>query len=101
MTIRWPGPYGDKGSRRYLLASLDQSLRRMRLDYKARALNGIAIQRGQTLAQMALAWGLRRPVVTSALTGASRVRQIKDCVAALNRPDFTADELAAIEAALR
>jgi L-glyceraldehyde 3-phosphate reductase len=223
----WPGPYGDGGSRKYLLASLDQSLRRMRLDYvdlfyshrpdpstpveetmlaldqavrqgkalyvgisnydaaqtraavavlrslntpivihqprysifdrrpeqgllntladvglgcivfsplaqglltnrylqdipidsragkphtflkaeaitdarrtQIRALNAIAATRGQSLAQLALAWVLRHPTVTSALIGASRVSQIDDSVAALDRLELTDDELQAIE----
>jgi len=62
-----------------------------------RALNGIAQQRGQTLAQMAIAWVLRHPPMTSALIGASRVAQIDDCVAALRTPTFTAEELAHID----
>jgi L-glyceraldehyde 3-phosphate reductase len=222
----WPGPYGDKGSRKYLLASLDQSLRRMGLDYvdifyshrfdpetpleetmgaldtavrqgkalyvgissyspaktaeayailrelgtplvihqpsysmlnrwieeglldtlgelgigcivfsplaqgmltdkyldgipegsratrhstlspelitddareKIRGLNEIAAARGQTLAQLALAWTLRDPRVTSALIGASSVAQLEANVAALDRLDFTDDELAEID----
>lgn len=221
----WPGPYGDHGSRKYLLASLDQSLRRLRLDYvdvfyahrddpetpleetmgalatavgsgralyagisnfspdrtrqahailaglgvpllihqpsysmlnrrvedglldvtgdlgigviafsplaqglltdrylqgvpegsraardagvrrsvseetvgHVRALNDIAAARGQSLAQMALAWVLRDERVTSALIGASSVRQLDDNLAAVQRLDFTADELAAID----
>jgi L-glyceraldehyde 3-phosphate reductase len=60
-------------------------------------LNGIAQARGQTLAQMALAWVLRHPGMTSALVGASRTRQIEDNVAALNNLDFTAEELEAID----
>ena len=223
----WPGPYGDKGSRKYLLASLDQSLRRMGLDYvdifyshrfdpetpleetmgaldtavrqgkalyvgissysaaktaeayailrelgtplvihqpsysmlnrwiegeglldtlgelgigcivfsplaqgmltdkyldgipegsratrdgtlspelitdealeKIRGLNEIAAARGQTLAQLALAWTLRDPRVTSALIGASSVAQLEANVAALDHLDFTEDELAEID----
>ncbi len=62
-----------------------------------RALNEIALQRGQTLAQMAIAWVLRKPQVTSALIGASKVSQIEDCVAALQNPTFAADELAQID----
>lgn len=62
-----------------------------------RALNQIAIDRGQTLAQMALAWVLRRPEVTSVLIGASSVAQLEDNVAALNGLSFTAEELAAVE----
>jgi L-glyceraldehyde 3-phosphate reductase len=68
---------------------------------KVRALNGIALRRGQSLAQMALVWVLRHPVVTSALVGTNTVRQLEDNVAALSRPDFTSDELSAIDAALR
>jgi len=60
-------------------------------------LNQIAQQRGQTLAQMALAWVLRDGGITTALIGASRVEQVKDCAAAVNRLDFTADELSAID----
>jgi L-glyceraldehyde 3-phosphate reductase len=222
----WPGPYGDRGSRKYLLASLDQSLRRMGLDYvdvfyshradaetpleetmgaldtavrsgralyagvssyspqrtrdaaailremgtpllihqpsysmlnrwieaelldvleeagagciafsplaqgmltdryldgvpadsrmaagsslspdlmtdenlaRIRALNEIARQRGQSLAQLALAWALRDPRVTSVLIGASSVKQLEDNVAALDHLELGADELAAID----
>jgi L-glyceraldehyde 3-phosphate reductase len=222
----WPGPYGDRGSRKYLLASLDQSLRRMRLDYvdifyshrfdpetpleetmgaldtavrqgkalyagissyapaktqeayailrelgtpvlihqpsysmlnrwiegglldvlgqlgvgcivfsplaqgmltdrylngippgsraaqhgslspelltdealaRIRALNEIAQRRGQSLAQLAIAWTLRDPRVTSALVGASSVEQLEANVAALERLDFSPDELAEID----
>ncbi|HYP17271.1 MAG TPA: L-glyceraldehyde 3-phosphate reductase, partial [Opitutus sp.] len=62
-----------------------------------RALNAIAGRRGQTLAQMAIAWVLRKPQVTSALIGASKVSQIEDCVTALKNPSFTAAELAEID----
>jgi L-glyceraldehyde 3-phosphate reductase len=64
---------------------------------RVRALNEIAQARGQTLAQMAIAWVLRDPRVTTALIGASRPEQIVDCVGALERLDFTDDELAAID----
>ncbi|MCB1824937.1 MAG: L-glyceraldehyde 3-phosphate reductase [Candidatus Competibacteraceae bacterium] len=67
---------------------------------KARGLNDFARQRGQTLAQMALAWVLRHAGVTSALIGASRVEQIEDGVAALRATAFQAEELRAIEAIL-
>ena len=62
-----------------------------------RKLNAIAEKRGQTLAQMALAWVLRGGRITSALIGASRSAQIVDCVKALEKPDFTAEELAEID----
>jgi len=64
---------------------------------KVRALDAHAKARGQTLAQMALAWVLRHPVMTSALIGASKVSQIEDAVGALQRLDFDADELKAID----
>ncbi len=64
---------------------------------KVRRLNQIASDRGQALAQMALAWVLRDERVTSALIGASRVGQIEENVAAFDAPPFTEDELAAIE----
>jgi L-glyceraldehyde 3-phosphate reductase len=62
-----------------------------------RALDGIAKRRGQTLAQMALAWVLRGGRVTTALIGASRPEQVDDCVGALANRDFSAEELAEID----
>ncbi len=62
-----------------------------------RALNDLAAQRGQTLAQMALAWVLRDGVVASVLAGASRPEQILDNIKAAENTSFTADELALIE----
>jgi L-glyceraldehyde 3-phosphate reductase len=62
-----------------------------------RALDAIARERGQSLAQMAVAWVLRRPEVSSALIGASRPGQIVELAGALQRLDFSADELAAID----
>jgi L-glyceraldehyde 3-phosphate reductase len=64
---------------------------------KAKRLNGIARERGQTLAQMALAWVLRHPVVATAVIGASRVSQVEDCVGAVRRLDFPEEELKRIE----
>ncbi len=64
---------------------------------KLQALNELARRRGQSLAQMALAWILRLPEITSVLIGASRVEQIEQNVAALNNLSFSADELAEIE----
>nr|WP_294693361.1 L-glyceraldehyde 3-phosphate reductase [uncultured Friedmanniella sp.] len=64
---------------------------------RVRALNEIASGRGQTLAQLALAWVLRDPRVTSTLIGASSVAQLEDNVAAVNNLDFSTDELAAID----
>jgi len=64
---------------------------------RARALNAIAEARGQSLAQLALLWVLRHPQVTSALIGASSVRQLDNSLDTLDAPALTADELAAIE----
>ncbi len=67
---------------------------------KVRNLNKIAVERGQTMAQMALAWVLRLQVMTSALVGASSVKQIEDNVASLNNLSFSAEELTAIDKVL-
>lgn len=67
---------------------------------KVRRLNEIAQARGQSLAQMALAWVLRGGRVTSVLIGASRVEQLDDNAAIVNKLNFSADELAAIDAIL-
>ncbi|MHC4480517.1 MAG: aldo/keto reductase [Planctomycetota bacterium] len=64
---------------------------------KARALNELAAERGQTLAQMALAWILRDERITSALIGASRLSQIEENVGALQNADFSAEELSKID----
>jgi len=64
---------------------------------KIRSLDAMATERAQTLAQMAIAWVLRHPTMTSALIGASRVQQIEDAVAALDNLGFTDSELVAIE----
>ena len=62
-----------------------------------RALNDIAQQRGQSLAQMAIAWVLRDERVTSALIGASSVKQLEESLAATNQLDFSSDELEEID----
>ncbi len=64
---------------------------------RVRRLNEVAQKRGQSMAQMALAWVLRQPAVTSALVGASRVSQVEDSVATLNKLDFSPEELNQIE----
>ena len=64
---------------------------------RVRRLNALAAGRGQSLAQLALAWVLRHPQVTSALIGASRLAQLEENVAAIERLSFTAEELADIE----
>jgi L-glyceraldehyde 3-phosphate reductase len=62
-----------------------------------RALNEIAQGRGQSLAQMALAWALRDPRMTTVLIGASSVAQLEQNVGALDRLDFTPEELSVID----
>jgi L-glyceraldehyde 3-phosphate reductase len=62
-----------------------------------RALNDLAKERGQTLAQMAIAWVLRDPRVTSALIGARTVQQLEDSLAAVRNLNFSADELKRID----
>jgi L-glyceraldehyde 3-phosphate reductase len=68
---------------------------------RVRKLNELAVERGQNLAQMALAWVLREGRVSSALIGASKVSQIEENVAALNNLSFTAEELVRIEEILK
>jgi L-glyceraldehyde 3-phosphate reductase len=87
-------PEGSRASRPSSLSPdllTDEALARIR------ALNEIAVARGQSLAQMALAWTLRDPRVTSALIGVSRVEQLEANVAALDRLDFDDGELAEID----
>ncbi len=67
---------------------------------KAKTLNELAKERGQSLAQLAIAWVLRLPEVTSALIGASNSNQIEDCVKATSNLKFTVDELKSIESIL-
>ena len=64
---------------------------------RVRKLNEIAAARGQSMAQLAIAWVLRHPGMTSALIGASKVRQIEEAVAALNNLAFSDEELTAID----
>ncbi|TMK33238.1 MAG: L-glyceraldehyde 3-phosphate reductase [Actinobacteria bacterium] len=87
-------PEGSRASRHGSLSPdliTDQTLA------KIRGLNEIAARRGQTLAQMAIAWTLRDPRVTSALVGASSVEQLDANVAAVDNLDFTDDELDEID----
>jgi L-glyceraldehyde 3-phosphate reductase len=86
-----------EGSRASRTATLSPELITDETIEKIRALNEIASARGQSLAQMALAWTLRDPRVTSALAGASSVEQLETNVAALERTDFTDEELAEID----
>src|SRR5438067_7895254 len=87
-------PAGSRASRNDSLSPellSDEALERIR------SLNAIALGRGQTLAQMALAWTLREPGMTSTVFGASSVEQLDAGVAALEHLDFSSDELAEID----
>jgi L-glyceraldehyde 3-phosphate reductase len=92
-----------EGSRASLGKSLDPGMITDRALASVRALDAIARRRGQTLAQMALAWVLRPgrsgPGITSALIGASRPEQITDCAGAVANLDFAPEELAEIDRA--
>jgi L-glyceraldehyde 3-phosphate reductase len=87
-------PEGSRATRDY---SLSRELLTDEALEKIRALNELAARRGQTLAQLALAWTLRDPRVTSTLIGASSVAQLEENVAALDRLDFADDELDEID----
>src|SRR5438270_844850 len=118
----WPGPYGAGGGSRFSALAqgllTDKYLNGIPKDARinrpgggtlhadhlsdenlarVRALNEIAKSRGQTLAQMAVAWVLRDPRVTTALIGASRPEQLRDNVAALKNLKFSPAELASID----
>ena len=86
-----------EGSRASRPGSLSRELLTDEAREKIRALNEIAARRGQTLAQMAIAWVLRDPRMTSALVGVSSVEQLDANLAALERLDFSGDELAEID----
>jgi L-glyceraldehyde 3-phosphate reductase len=86
-----------EGSRAAQGKSLDPSVLTDASLTHVRALNEMARDRGQSLAQMALAWALRDPRVTSVLIGASSVGQLDDSLDALGSLDISADELAAID----
>ncbi|HUZ51512.1 MAG TPA: L-glyceraldehyde 3-phosphate reductase [Streptosporangiaceae bacterium] len=87
-----------EGSRASRAGSLSPDLLTEKTVSHLRALNDIAQARGQTLAQLALAWVLRDQRVTSALVGASSVAQLEENLRAVDGPPFTAEELAAIDA---
>ena len=99
LTDRYLGgvPAGSRASRPGTLSAASLSEETLA---KVRALNEIAKGRGQSLAQMALAWALRDPRVTSAIAGASSVEQLEQNVGALARLDFSAEELARIDSTL-
>ena len=86
-----------EGSRATQGGSLSRNLLTDETLAKIRSLNELAGRRGQSLAQMALAWTLRDPRVTSAVVGASSVEQLEQNVGALERLDFSDEELAEID----
>jgi L-glyceraldehyde 3-phosphate reductase len=86
-----------EGSRASRPGSLSPDLINDETLAKIRALNNLAGRRGQTLAQMALAWTLRDARVTSALVGASSVAQLEENAAALERLEFSSEELTEID----
>lgn len=86
-----------EGSRATQGKSLREGFINDRAIENIRALNAIAERRGQTLAQMAIAWVLRGGGITTALIGASRASQVEDCVRAIDNLDFTPEELAEID----
>jgi L-glyceraldehyde 3-phosphate reductase len=89
-------PDGSRASKSHSFLRPEQvSLEKIKI---ARELNEIAHTRGQTLAQMALAWVLRHSDMTSALIGTSKVSQLDDSVAALNNLNFTTEEIVKIDA---
>jgi L-glyceraldehyde 3-phosphate reductase len=85
------------GSRASQAGSLDRAWLSEETLAKVRALNTIATNRGQTLAQMALAWSLRDPRVTSTLIGASSLAQLEQNVASVDALGFSSEELAEID----
>lgn len=87
-------PQDSRAARNAFLKEQDITPERLE---KIRALNALAAERGQTLAQMALAWVIREGRVTSALVGASSIEQLDDNLGALKNQTFTAEELTRID----
>jgi len=92
-------PEGSRASKDYSFLDKEE-ITQEKID-KVRKLNELAKTRGQSMAQMALAWNLRHPQLTSVLIGASSVRQLEDNVTMLKTRTFTADELEQIENILK
>jgi L-glyceraldehyde 3-phosphate reductase len=86
-----------EGSRATQGKSLDPATITPRAIESVRALDALAQRRGQTLAQMAIAWVLREGAITTALIGASKPEQVVDCAGAIQNLDFTPEELAEID----
>ncbi len=96
LTRKYLGGIPD-GSRASQGKSLDPAVITPRAIDSVRALDAMAQSRGQTLAQMALAWVLRGGMITTALIGASKPEQVVDCAGAIANLDFTAEELSQID----
>lgn len=92
-------PQGSRASRSEQIYLTEDNISQEKVA-KVNQLNELAIQRGQSLAQMAVAWVLNNQAVTSAIIGASKVSQIEDCVAALNNLEFSPQELNSIDTIL-
>jgi L-glyceraldehyde 3-phosphate reductase len=90
-------PTDSRAARDFFLKRKDIDERKVAM---LRELNAVAQQRGQSLAEMAVAWVLRNPCVTSALVGTSKVEQVDDNVAALKNLAFSAEELRRIDGIL-
>ena len=97
LTDRYLGGTIPAGSRAATSDSLSETMLTGTYLDRARALDAIAAERGQTLAQLAVTWILRQPSVTSVLVGASSVSQLEQTVAALDAPALTQGEIDAIE----
>jgi L-glyceraldehyde 3-phosphate reductase len=93
-------PADSRAARRLGNGAIEESQLNPENIAKARQLNELAQQRGQTLAQMALAWVLKDPRMTSVIIGASKPQQVTDAVGAVANYRFSADELARIDAIL-
>ncbi len=89
-------PKGSRASRSEQIYLTEDNISQEKVA-KVLQLNDLALQRGQSLAQMAVAWVLNNQAVTSAIIGASKVSQIEDCVAALDNLEFTQQELTNID----
>ncbi|WP_339719893.1 L-glyceraldehyde 3-phosphate reductase [uncultured Paraglaciecola sp.] len=92
-------PQGSRASRSEQIYLNEENISHEKVA-KVTQLNELALQRGQSLAQMAVSWVLNNQAVTSAIIGASKVSQIEDCVAALENLEFTQQELNHIDAIL-
>ncbi len=90
-------PADSRATKNYFLKESDITEEKLE---KIAALNEIAVERGQTLAQMALTWVLRKDRVTTVLVGASRPSQLEDNVAIVNQPELSKEELEKIETIL-